>query len=245
MKIMYALIVPVVTLVTLLLVQVSGLSVPMRITMTTGASTDFSVVGEGKVEVVPDTGYVEVGITANKLATAEEAQSTIAAVNDQIVEKMKSFDIEAADIKTTNYSINPNYDWSEAGGGAINGYNGTATLAIKVREPDMFAAVVESAIAAGATDVYNTRFDVEDPAQYREQARTQAIDNAKEQAQKLASQLGIKLGRITNVVESTQSGDNPIAFRTEMGFGGGGAVADMQKGSQVITSTVTLYFEKK
>lgn len=244
MKLLYIVLIPVITLLTLLVVQASGLSFPMHITMTTGSSADFSVVGEGKIEVVPDTGYIEVGITVNKAATAEDAQDQIAEVNNQLVQEMQEFGIKPEDIKTTNYSVNPNYDYSNGGSGTIQGYNGNAQLSIKVKKAESLGEIAQAATAAGATDIYNTRFDVENPETYREQARTKAIENAKEQAAKLAKQLGIKLGRVTNVVES--SGLNPIYPMYDLKMGGGGVgSAELQPGQQTITSTVTLYFEKK
>ncbi|MBP6993954.1 SIMPL domain-containing protein [Candidatus Woesebacteria bacterium] len=245
MKGLYFVLIPVITLVTLLIVQLSGLSLPMHITMTTGSSADFSVVGEGKIEVVPDTGYVDIGITINKAVSAEEAQNQVAKINNQLVEKMKEFGIGAEDIKTTNYSVNPNYDYSNNSSGTIQGYNASAQLSIKVQKASSLGEVAQAATAAGATDIYNTRFNIESPEKYREQARTKAIENAREQARKLASQLGIKLGRVTNVVESSDA--NPIypMYELKSVMGGGGGSADLQPGQQTITSTVTLYFEKK
>lgn len=245
MKFLYIVLVPVVTLITLLIVQVSGLSLPMRITMTTGSSADFSVVGEGKIDVVPDTGYIDMGITVNKAASAEDAQDQVATVNNQLVEKMKEFGIKSEDIKTTNYSVNPNYDYSNGGSGSIQGYNASAQLSIKVTDAQSLGDIAKAATAAGATDIYNTRYSIDEPEKYREQARTKAIDNAKEQAKKLATQLGIRLGKVTNVVESTESTVYPVMYDKAMGMGGGGGSADLQPGQQTISSTVTLYFEKK
>lgn len=246
MKFLYIVLIPLITLVTLLIVQLSGLSIPMHITMTTGSNADFSVVGEGKIEVIPDTGYVDVGVTVNKAVSAEAAQDEVAKVNNQLIAKMKEFGIKAGDIKTTNYSVNPNYDYSNNSSGTIQGYNASAQLSIKVQKANSLGEIAQAATAAGATDIYNTRFNIENPEKYREQARTKAIENAREQATKLASQLGIKLGRVTNVVESTDA--NPIYpmydLKSAMGGGGGGS-ADLQPGQQTITSTVTLYFEKK
>lgn len=246
MKLIYLILIPVVTLLTLLVVQWSGLSFPMRITMTTGSSADFSVVGEGKIDVVPDTGYIDIGITVNKVASAEEAQNEIAEINNQLVEKMKSYGITKEDIKTTNYTVNPNYDYSSNSSGTIQGYNGSASLSIKVQKADELGEIAKAATAAGATDIYNTRFNIENPEKYREQARTKAIENAREQANKLATQLGIKLGRVTNVVESSNANPiYPMYSDLKMGMGGGGGAANLQPGQQTITSTVTLYFEKK
>ena len=142
---------PVAFIITLLLIQVLGLSFPLRVTTTSATSADFSVIGEGKIDVVPDVGYVDVGIVVNKVATAEEAQNQIALVNNQIVEKMKSFGIKKENIKTTNFSINPNYDYT-SGSSVMQGYNGNATLSIKVTKVETLGDVAKAATTAGANE---------------------------------------------------------------------------------------------
>ena len=89
---------------------------------------------------------------------------------------------------------------------------------------------------------------VDDPAKYRAEARKKAIDNAKEQANKIASDLGIKLGKIVNISESSPDSAVPVYALKDAamsrGAGGGGNAA-IEPGSQTITSVVTLYFEKR
>ena len=63
------------------------------------------------------------------------------------------------------------------------------------------------------------------------------------EAQKIAKDLGIKLGKITNIVES--SPDNPVFYSKSIPISGGGGDVALEAGSQTITSVVTLYFEKK
>lgn len=245
MKILTVFLVPIIILITLLFVQLFGLSFPLHVTSTSATNADFSVIGEGKIDVIPDLGFVDVGIVVNKADTAESAQNQISKIHNQIVEKMNEFGIKEEDIKTTNFSVNPNYDYS-SGNNVIQGYNGNAQLSIKVRKVETMGEVAKTATSAGANEIYNTRYSVSTPEKYREQARTKAIENAKEQAQKLATQLGIRLGKVTNVIESS-AGSNPIYFeKSSMGMGGGGGGApDLQPGEQTITSTVTLFFEKK
>lgn len=245
MKYLSLLVIPVVTLTTLLLVQVSGLSVPMRVTTTSGTPADFSVVGEGKVDVIPDIGYIDVGVVVNRAESPEAAQNQISAVNNKLIEVLGTYGVQKKDIQTSNFSINPSYDYSSNSSGVINGYNGTAQLSITVRKVDTLGDIAKAATANGANEIYNVRFNVEDPAKYREAARTNAIENAQDQAKKLAKQLGIKLGKVTNVVESTADSQTPVYYEKAMGLGGGGGTANLQPGSQIITSTVTLYFEKK
>lgn len=237
------------TFVFLWLISFFNISYPLDITQKQ-ASGELAVVGVGKVDIVPDTASVDLGIVINDAKTIDEAQSKINAVNNSIVEGVKVLGIEKGDIKTSNYSIVPNYDYSKGGNGVITGYNGNTTVTIKVKDTSKLPQVIEAGTKGGANQVMGTNYTIDKPEKYQEQARQKAIDNAREQAQKLASQLGIRLGKVTNIVESSNNpGPIPMAFSTKEGMGmGGGTNApspDLQPGTQTITSTVTLYFDKK
>lgn len=242
MKNLYLIAVPITILLTLLLIRMFGLGIPLQVTQ--GSTSDFSVIGEGKVEVVPDLAYVDVGVTADG-NTAEEAQNAISKVNNSIVAKMAEYTIEKKDIETQNFNVYPNYDYNA--GNRIIGYRGNTTLNIKVKDAKQVGEIAKAATQAGATEIQNTRFVVQSPEKYREQARDKAIVNAREQAAKLSNQLGIKLGRIVNMIESSTDGIGPIPYYAGKAdaMGGGGGTANLQPGSQEITSVVTLYFEKK
>ncbi len=233
-----------VSLVALYLVKVFNISYPLTL-VTMSKSSELAVVGEGKVEVTPDTAYIDAGITIDKAPTVAEAQKTIDEINNKIIGSLREIGIEKADIKTSNYSINPNYKY-ENNENNIDGYNGNVTIEIKVRDPQLASKVIETVTTAGANQIQGSRFVVDKPELYREEARNAAIKNAKDQAQKLAKNLGIKLGKITNIVES--SPNQPVLYKTMMAegisAGGGGGPTQIEPGSQTVTSIVTLYFEK-
>ncbi len=233
-----------ISLVALYLVKIFNISYPLTL-VTTSKSSELAVVGEGKVEVTPDTAYVDAGITVNQVASVGEAQKKIDETNNKIIDALREIGIEKGDIKTSNYSIYPNYKY-ENNDNKIDGYNGNATIEIKVRDPQLASKVIETVTAAGANQIQGSRFVVGKPELYREEARNAAIKNAKDQAQKIAKDLGIKLGRITNIVES--SPDSPVVYSNKallVTSGGGGGGPELEAGSQTITSIVTLYFEKK
>lgn len=236
---------PLVLIVFLLwVIKIFDISYPLTLVSTT-RSGEMAVVGEGKIEVIPDLAYVEVGITVNNVKMVEETQKKITAVNNKIIEGMKSLAIRREDITTSNYSIYPNYSYKN-NVSSITGYNGNAQISIKVRKTEMVARVVTVATEAGANQIQGIQFTIEKPEKYREMAREKAIDNAKEQGQKLARNLGIKLGHITNIVESSSATDRPIVLPAKsLGGLGGAEEPSIEAGSQTITSTVTLYFEKR
>lgn len=222
-----------------------NVSFPVMVTNTT-RSTELSVVGEGKVEVVPDTAKVDVGVTVQKAATVEAAQSEIDKTNNAIIEAMKGLGIDKKNIQTSNYSIYPAYDYS-SGNEKPDGFSGNVTISIKTNKVAQVSQVIEAATKAGANQVQGTTFQVENPDKYREEARNEAIANAKEQANQLAKSLGIKLGKVVNIVEYSPSSSGPVPMydmaTSARGMGGGGP--SIEAGSQEISSVVTLYFEKK
>ncbi len=233
--------------VILWLLKYLNLSLPVMV-QTSQVSSELAVVGEGKIDVLPDTAYIDVGVSFDSVNSADEAQKKLSDQNNKIVVAMKSLGISEENIKTTNYSVSPNYVY-EGGKSKQSGFLGNATVTVKTDKIDLAGRIIETAANAGATQVGSARFVVDKPENYREQARDKAIANAKDQAQKLASSLGISLGAVTNIVESTPSSP-PILYAdkamTSGALGGAaGNAPDLQSGQQTITSTVTLYFSKR
>lgn len=233
-----------VIVIALFVVKTFDISYPLTVINST-KSSELAVVGEGKLDVTPDTAYIDAGITVDNRATVAAVQQTINTVNNDIIEALRGLGIEKSDIKTSNYSVYPNYNYDN-NVNTINGYNGNATIEVKVRSIEMVSQVIEEVTAAGANQIQGVRFVIDKPEDFREQVREMAIKNAKEQAEKLAKDLGINLGKITNIVESTpQTGIvYPMYDRAMEGVGGGGAPI-VEQGTQTLTSVVTLYFEKR
>lgn len=224
-------------------IKALNISYPISVTTTT-KSSELAVVGEGKVDAIPDTAYINAGVTVNNATTAESAQKTLTDVNNKIIAAMKTLGIPPTNIETTNYSVYPNYKY-ENNQNTITGYNGNAMLSIKVQDPKLATKVVDEATKAGANQIEGTRFVIDKPETYREMARDKAIANAKEQAGNLAKSLGIRLGRVTNIVEANTS-QYPITYAApamERAAAGGGGPS-FEPGIQTVSSTVTLYFEK-
>lgn len=229
--------------VALLLINLLHISYPISVTTST-TSGEFSVVGERNIDAKPDTAYVDAGITVNNAPTVEQAQSTITTANNKILESMAGLGIAKTEITTSNYSIYPMYD-----NGPIQqttGYNGNVTISIKVKDISKVSQAISAATAAGANTIQGVRFTIDDPDKLRTQARDKAIENAKQHASEMSKTLGLRLGRITNIVESgNQNGPFPMFEKAMPMAGGGGGSANIEPGTQTVSSTVTLYYEKR
>lgn len=234
---------PIVLLVVLVIIKNYNIYYPIQI-VTTNKSTELSVIGEGKVEVIPDTAYVDLGVTVSNVKTVEAAQKTISDANNKLVSSLKELGIPKEDISTSNFSTFPNYSY-EGGQDRIVGYNGNVTISVKVKNKDLVSKVISQASAAGVNEIHGTRFAVDDPAKYRVEARSKAIANAKEQAEKLAKELGISLGKVVNIAETSNLGSPVPMYDKAMMSERSVSNPQLEEGTQTITSVVTLYFEKR
>ncbi len=237
----------IITIVGLCVVQQLDISYPVKVT-SAYPTTEFSVTGEGKVEVVPDTATINAGITVSAAKDVATVQKEINEVNNKIISGLKDLSVSKKDIQTSEYNIYPNYNYEN--GQKIDGYMGNATVSIKTHRLDQVQSILSKLTEAGANQIQGVSFSVDDMTKVRVKARNRAIEDAKKQAQQLASDAGIKLGKITNIIESPGPEEYP-PYMTKS-YAGGGDVAEIaapdatiEPGSQTISTTVTLFFEKK
>lgn len=219
--------------------------IPFSVNSITTTKTDvFSVAGTGKVTVIPDTARVNLGITANRPRVAD-AQNEANRIINQVTKDLKALGIDEKKIKTINYSVYPNYDYTP-GSQRIRDYNVSATLEVTVTPIDKVNDAIDEATADGANTVGNIQFTVDEQKQkeLERQARKQAIDEAKKKAGELAADSGITLGRIINVSESPSFEPRSIFDRAvPLAAGGEGEPTKVEPGETTITTSVTLTYE--
>jgi uncharacterized protein YggE len=207
----------------------------------------FSVTGEGRVTVIPDEAIINVGITISQ-NTVKTAQTNANLVIKKISGDLKSLGIDSKDIKTTNYSIYPQYDYKNTPA-RITGYQVSTSLIITVRDFDKINQVIDISTTDGANTIGGIQLTVNEDKQKEllKQARKQAVKEAEAKARDLAAAAGLSLGRIVNVQESGTPVPQPLLLNAREavpapGLGGG---TDIQPGSADITSTITLSYETR
>lgn len=165
----------------------------------------INVSGVGEVYAKPDlaTANFSVFTEGNQVAAAME--ETTEKMNS-IISLLKEKGVLEKDLRTTEFSINPRYAWPRGGAQVLSGYEVRQTLEVKIRDLEKSGEIVQTAVNAGANQVGNLQFTVDDRDSYVSEARKQAIDEAQAQAKEIASQLGVRLTRITGFYESTNSG---------------------------------------
>lgn len=209
----------------------------------------ISMSAEGKVSAVPDLATVNLGVVTSA-ATAKQAQSDNATKANKVIDYVKSQGIDKKDIATTQLNVYPEYDYSN-GQNTVKGYQASQTISVKVRgvdkSTDALGKIIDGATNAGANQIQGVNLDFADADNFKQSARKQAIDKAKQKAQELADQAGLKLGRIVSISEGSSSYPMPMpyAMDSKLGMGGGGSAPNIETGSQDITASITVTFEVK
>lgn len=234
-----------VTIGALWLINFLGISYPLRIT-TSQTSAEFSITGDGKVEAIPDTAILTTSIVVANTKTAQAAQNELHEKNNTLGNALIKQGIDLKDITTTQYSVYPVYGDSANESQKITGYNGTVGISIKTKKLDTVGELLTVVTDAGANQVQGVEYTIDDISKYRSQAREKAIENAKEQAKQVSANTGIKLGNIINIVESGTGMPQPYQYAMgRESLDAKVATTNLQPGSQTITSSVTVFFEKK
>ncbi len=228
--------------------------IPFSVNSVQTTKTDlFSANGEGKATAVPDQATIDAGVTETA-TTVSDAQNKVNTKAQKIINAAKTLGLTDKDIKTTNYSVNPNYGTGEImpmmypqrGGNNITGYTATQNLEINVKDLANVNKVIDTATQNGANLVGGTNFTFSDSLQTKleNQARQTAINQAKQKAQGLASAAGLRLGRVVNVVENSSGFPRPMMLQADsLAKTAESAPTNVTPGENTVTINVVIYYE--
>lgn len=168
----------------------------------------ISVVGSGEISVKPDVAYLTIGVQT-EASTAKEAQSSnstkMAKINTLLKDTWK---IDAKDIQTGQFYVQPNYTYTEKDGQKIKDYTAYHTLNVTYRDLTTIGQLLDAASTAGANRIDNVRFSTENPDQYQEQVIQKAMANADLKANAIAKAAKRQVGVVLSVTQS--SGDASV-----------------------------------
>lgn len=211
----------------------------------------FSVMSEGKATAVPDVAQFSFSVIIEGGKDIVKLQKENTEKVNKIIFFIKNQKIEAKDIKTESYNLEPRYQYfscPRAGGVCpppeIVGYTISQNVSVKIRDFNKIGDILAGAVKNGANTVSDLRFTVDDPAQVQNQARAEAIEKAKIKAMAIAKAGGFKLGQLL-AIEENEGGDFYKYDRSVLGMGGGLEVAPapaIEPGSQEVLISIRLTY---
>lgn len=206
-------------------------------------ANQVTVSGEGKIYAKPDVAIIDLGVTTTGATVAEVTKGNTDKMN-AIISAVKNLKVDEKDIQTVNYSLTPQYNYTQNGGRIFQGYTLEQDVQVKIRDFTKIGDVLSQGTTSGANLVGDLQFTIDNPEQLKEQARAKAIAQAKANAQNLAKESGVRLGKLINVYEGYSA---PVMYNSVKAMGGAApqaaSVPTIQPGQQEIDITINLTYQ--
>ena len=171
----------------------------------------ISVSSVGTVKVTPDA----VRLNASVSNISKVSKDALAAANvaaSKFRAAILAIGIDKKYLTSTTLTVYPEYNYTQDGGNVLIGYRASQSFEVVIRNAAKAGEIVDAVVAsAGDLLAINgvTPF-VYDNTKATEAARNSAVKNAKAKAASYAKLLGVKIGKIIYLQESSAPSSYPI-----------------------------------
>jgi uncharacterized protein len=211
----------------------AGVGRPELASGSSGESRAVTVTGTADVQTVPDRAVFTFGVSTTA-ATARAAVAENAAKAQRVVAALRVKGIAEGDLRTQDVSVSPH--WNDEG--HRDGYAAHASVEAKVRAIGRAGPVLDSAVAAGATETSGPTFERSDRQDVYRRALRRAFGDARAKAQALAAEADASLGRVLRMEE----GAPPEPPRPYFERAALAAETPVEPGTQEVEARVTVTF---
>jgi hypothetical protein len=161
----------------------------------------ISVSGAATVSAAPDLAQIDAGVASDG-KTAKEASDANNAAMGKVLLALKGAGIAEKDYQTSRLSLQPQYATNRTNGASpVVGFRASNRVTVKIRDVTKVAGLIDTLVTAGANDIGNISFEVTQASKLLDDAREQAVTDARRKAEIYARATGVTLGAPLSVSE--------------------------------------------
>lgn len=200
-----------------------------------------SVTGEASISVPPDLAQIDSGVTT-EAKTAREASEANNKAMAGVLQALKNSGLAEKDIQTSRLSPqsvpgrNPNAPFQ------ITGYRASNRVTVTIRDITKVADTIDVLVGAGANEISGISFAVSKASKLLDDARAEAIADARRKAEIYAKAANITLGAPVSISEEAAPG--PVPYR-KMAVRMDAAAAPVAQGEETLRVSVSVSYELK
>lgn len=203
----------------------------------------ITVSASGSVDAAPDIARVQTGVVS-EAETAGEALSANSAAMARMIKGLKEAGIEAKDIQTSSFRIEPRYTNHRDGRAPeINGYRVVNEVQLIVRAVGKLGGILDALVQIGANRMNGLSFEVSKAETLKDEARKIAIANARRRAELLATAAGAEVGDVVSISENVSHGGGPRPLA--MARSAKAEMVPIEGGSETLEANVTVTWALK
>jgi uncharacterized protein YggE len=200
----------------------------------------ISVTGEATISAPPDLAQIDAGVST-EARTAREASEANNAAMGKVLLALKGAGIDEKDFQTSRLSLQPQYAPNRSGPNAVVGYRAANRVTIKLRDVTKVASTIDILVAAGANELGGINFMVSSASKLLDDAREQAIADARRKAEIYAKAAGVTLGSPVSISEE----GSQVAPQFRRMAAGVAASAPVATGEETLHVTVSVVWAIK
>lgn len=209
---------------------------------TSGRTRTITGTATGKVEGVPDTLTITLGVES-QAGSAQAALAQNADRSTRVIAALKASGVAPEDVQTAQLSLSPTYDKHFQ----VNGYSVSNVVTAKVHDVLNAGKVVDAAAAQAGNDIrlQGVALSIEDTGKLKAAARTDAVTRARAQARQLARAADVRLGAVEKITERRPADQTMYAAQSLRIAGDAAGSVPIEPGTQELTVDVTVVFRIK
>jgi uncharacterized protein YggE len=195
----------------------------------------ISVTGEAHISVPPDLAQIDAGVTS-EAKTAREASDANNAAMGKVLLALKGAGIDEKDYQTSRLSLQAQNTVPKQGvPSTIIGYRASNRVTIRLRDVTKVASAIDTLVGAGANEIGGINFTVSQASKLLDDAREQAVADARRKAEIYAKAAGVTLGAPISISEGGAA--QPV-FRAKMALPMAAAPAPIAQGEETLSISV-------
>jgi uncharacterized protein len=173
-----------------------------------------SVTAQGEAVIIaePDQAQIDIGVLT-QARTAPDAAKENAEKLSRVLAQIKKLLRKGDEVKTTGYTLNPNYRYPQGGKPEITGYTAANVLQIRTGDLPGVGKLIDAGMQSGANQINRLVFTLKDDHSAQVQALRMAAQKARSKAEEMAGALGLKIIGVLSLTEN-ERGVRPIIAQT-------------------------------
>ena len=223
-------------------VMIAGCAAPQATAADQVAPRTWTVNGEGQAHATPDMAIISIGVQSDA-PTAAAALRQNSSDMSATIKKLKELGVADRDIQTSGLSVNPRYDYeNNRQQPKVIGFTASNSVTVRLRDLSKAGGVIDQSVQSGANTLGGITFGFDDPKPLYDEARRDAVADAKQKAALLTEAAGVRLGKLLFIQDGYVAQPMQKMYSARMEMAADSSVP-MEAGESTVTATISLVYE--
>ncbi len=200
--------------------------------------------GEATISAKPDRASIDIGVVSHA-STAQAASEQNAEQSSQVVKIIRQALGTGGDVKTSNYTLAPQYEYAPNHPARLTGYDATNTVLVTVDDLPLLGKIIDAATKSGANNVAGISFTLKDDTTVRAAALREATVRARANAEVIAKALGVQIVGVLQAEPSESPTIRPLAVSMKALAMREGPATPIESGTLDVRAMVTVTLETR